>query len=83
MSHSKKKNLIIKSGRWMKKTWYRGYRRICKAILKKDTDDINLPLPNETVNPYDVTDYIFYCVGNMDKCWCGKQVNTYCRAKRK
>jgi len=83
MSNSFKKNLVQKSGRWMRDSWYKHYRRICKNILKRDVDDINLPLPNETVSHYDITDHIYRCEGNVDTCWCSKQGYTYCRIKKK
>lgn len=85
MSRSFKKNLISKSGRWLKKGWARRYRSHTNKVLRRDQDDINIEKPNAIVNCYDITDYIYFCSGNGNpsNCWCGLQGKLYCIIKNK
>ncbi len=82
MSRSYKKNLITKSGRWLKKTWYRIYRKHIKAKLKRDLDDINIESPNSRINDYNITDQHTFCDGDYNNCWCRNQYSS-CKIKRK
>lgn len=84
MSRTYKKNLVEKSGRWLKKNWYKLYRKHIKNAVKKDQDDINIEHPNVVVNPYNITDYTYSCKGDPFQCWCGKDFNkVYCPIKNK
>jgi len=83
MSNSFKKHLISKSGRWMKSSWYKRYRRVCNSLLKRDCDDINFPHPNEVVNCNDITEDTNICNGDITNCWCNTEGNVTCKNKRK
>lgn len=80
MSRSRKKNNIIKSGRYLKKIWWRIVRRNWKQ--EANNPDPTFKHPFELLNQYDHLDSIYICNGDYDTCsWCQKYGYKKCDRK--
>lgn len=71
MGKSKKKNLINKSGRWLKALGWKIIRSNWKQQLRKNPIDPEFADKHTIINQYDITDYVFTCNGK-DNCYCIK-----------
>jgi hypothetical protein len=81
MSRSFKKNRIIKSGRYLKKIWWKIIRRGWKQELTKNQYDPDFKLPYELLNQYDHLDYKYICTNDFNTCWCNKFGIQKCKIK--
>lgn len=71
MGKSKKKNLISKSGRWMKDLYWGIVRSNWKQELRVNPTDPVFENKNAIINQYDHCDYIH--MGCTDDCYCMKR----------
>lgn len=71
MSNSYKKNPILKSGRWLKKLYWKLIRNNWKNIIKSnDPENLEFENPKAIVNDYEHCDQISICT--KDNCYCMK-----------
>lgn len=87
MSRSRKKSLVFKdtANRAMKPIAARRHRRAIKQAMVHGAEFLEeLPLMDETTNPYDVCDYVILCgLGGWrcKECWRPEEERYKCHMK--
>ena len=81
MSRSYKKNLILKSGRWLKSKWWGIIRRNWKQELKTNKEDAEFKREYSILNQYGHCDYKSICTGDFNNCWCNSYGYQKCKVK--